>query len=83
MSEATIPTITEEATAEVAQVKTCRCGYHKHDHHIIPRCRYHWFAMLRLLLGVTAYPYEVYYQCERCGDIIERTTDIEVRRLHV
>lgn len=73
----------QELTIEDVQLKTCRCGYHKHDDHIIPRCRYHWFAMLRLLLGVTAYPKEVYYQCEKCEEIIDRTTDIEVRRLHV
>jgi hypothetical protein len=73
----------QELILEEAQLKTCRCGYHKHDDHIIPRCRYDWFAMLRLLMGVTAYPKEVYYQCEKCHEIIERTTDIEVRRLHV
>lgn len=73
----------QELLLDEVQLKTCRCGYHKHDDRIIPRCRYNWFAMLRLLMGVTAYPDEVYYQCERCNEIIDRTTDIEVRRLHV
>ena len=41
------------------------------------------WGWLRMLLGVTAYPEEVYYQCEKCEEIIDRTTDIEVRRLHV
>lgn len=72
----------EIAIDEVA-VKTCRCGYHKHHLRVVPRCRYTWFAMLRLLMGVTAYPREVYYQCEKCNEIIDRTTDLEVRRLHV
>lgn len=79
MQEATIPAVSIEA----AQMKTCRCGYHKHDHHVIPRCRYSLFGIVRMLMGVTAYPEEVYYQCERCEEIIERTTDLEVRRLHV
>ena len=72
-----------ELTIDDIKLKTCRCGYHKHDVHVIPHCRYKWFSMLRLLMGVTAYPYEVYYQCERCNEIIDQTTDIEVRRLHV
>jgi len=73
----------QELILDEANLKTCRCGYHKHHHRIIPRCRYTWFGMLRMLMGVTAYPEEVYYQCERCDEIIDRTTDIEVRRLHV
>lgn len=64
-------------------LKTCRCGYHKHHPRIVPRCRYSVFGMLRMLMGVTAYPEEVYYQCEKCEEILDRTTDIEVRRLHV
>lgn len=73
----------QELILAEAQVKTCRCGYHKHDDRIIPRCRYSWHGMLRMLMGATAYPEEVYYQCEKCEEIIDRTTDIEVRRLHV
>ena len=64
-------------------LKTCRCGYHKHHPRIIPRCRYTPFGLLRMLMGVTAYPKEIYYQCEKCEEILETTTDIEVRRLHV
>jgi hypothetical protein len=64
-------------------LKTCRCGYHKHHPRIVARCRYSVFGMLRVLIGVSAYPEEVYYQCEKCEEILERTTDIEVRRLHV
>lgn len=73
----------QELILEASQLKTCRCGYHKHDDHIIPRCRYSLFGILRMLIGVTAYPEEVYYQCEKCEEILDRTTDIEVRRLHV
>lgn len=28
-------------------------------------------------LGMTAIPKEIYYQCERCQDVIERITDPE------
>ena len=72
-----------DRSIEAQSVRTCRCGFHKHHVRVVPRCKYAWHAILRLLLGVTAYPKEVYYQCERCEQIIERTTDIAVRRLHV
>ena len=39
----------QELILDEAQLKTCRCGYHKHDDRIIPRCRYSWFGMLRML----------------------------------
>lgn len=73
----------QEAIIDGVSVKVCRCGFHKHHVRVVPRCRYTWFGMLRMLLGVTAYPYEVYYQCEKCEEILDSTTDIEVRRLHV
>lgn len=64
--------------------RTCRCGFHKHDHiHVVPKCRYKWHAILRLLLGATAYPKEVRYVCRRCGETIEVTRDIEVLKTHV
>ncbi|HYE72193.1 MAG TPA: hypothetical protein VEF04_02640, partial [Blastocatellia bacterium] len=67
-----------------ASFRTCRCGFHKHDHiHVVPKCKYKWHAILRLLIGATAYPYEVRYVCERCNETIETTRDIEVLKTHV
>ena len=73
----------QELLDENEPLKTCRCGYHKHDPHVVPQCRYNWFGWVRLVMGVTAYPEEVYYQCEKCEQIIDRTTDLEIRRLQV
>jgi len=73
----------EETEQLEAPLRTCRCGFHKHDLHVTPRCRYGVFAVLRLMMGVTAYPYEVRYQCERCGEVIETTNDPEILRLQV
>ncbi len=51
-----------EATSQVESFRTCRCGYHKHDHiHVIAKCRYKWHALLRLMIGATAYLKEVRY----------------------
>lgn len=73
-----------EGAGPVESFRTCRCGYHKHDYiHVVPKCRYKWHALLRLLIGATAYPREVRYVCERCGETIETTTDIEVLKTHV
>jgi hypothetical protein len=71
----------EEKPAE--SFRTCRCGFHKHDLHVVPHCKYKWHAILRLLLGATAYPWQVRYVCERCGETIETTSDIEVLKTHV
>lgn len=73
--------ISEEVQAE--SFRTCHCGFHKHDLRVVPHCKYKWHAILRLLLGATAYPYEVRYVCERCGETIEATRDIEVLKTHV
>ncbi|HZS03336.1 MAG TPA: hypothetical protein VFD58_00550 [Blastocatellia bacterium] len=73
----------QETGNETPWLKQCRCGFNRHHYLVEPVCRYNFWGMVRLVMGVTAWPIAVSYQCLQCGEIIETTSDPDVLREQV
>jgi hypothetical protein len=55
--------------------KKCACGNTVDDPVIAVKTRYSKLGWIMLSLAFSAKPLEVVYQCQTCGEIIERSTD--------
>ncbi|MCB9728495.1 MAG: hypothetical protein H6746_08460 [Deltaproteobacteria bacterium] len=55
--------------------RRCRCGYAKGDGMVVEEPRYSFGGTLALLFGITARPIAVRYQCRKCGQVLEESTD--------
>lgn len=59
-------------------LKKCSCGYTKDDNLVVPKTRYNKMGLLWLSMAYSAKPIEVVFQCEKCGEIIDRSDDPSV-----
>lgn len=63
---------------------TCRCGHTK-DHPLVtaePKYSLFHFCMGLFMGSSLGDPKSVRFQCSRCGDVIEESTDPELRATH-
>ena len=59
--------------------KKCNCGYDINHPKIIHRSEYStWGWFLITILGLSAKPKKVNFECSECGDIISVATDPKV-----
>ncbi|MEZ4266783.1 MAG: hypothetical protein R3F39_10425 [Myxococcota bacterium] len=58
-----------------AEPKRCGCGYAKGDGMIAEEPRYSFSGTMALLFGITARPVSLRYQCRKCGQVLEESTD--------
>jgi hypothetical protein len=56
----------------------CSCGNTKTSPLITAKTRYSKMGLFWLSMAYSAKPIEVVFQCQTCGDIIDRTDDPEV-----
>ncbi len=56
----------------------CSCGFTIGDQMITAKTRYSKMGLLWLSMAYSAKPIEVVFQCQKCGEIIDRTDDPEV-----
>ena len=56
----------------------CSCGYTKSNPLITAKTRYTKMGLIWLSMAYSAKPIEVVFQCQNCGDIIDRTDDPEI-----
>lgn len=58
-----------------AHAPKCRCGRDRNAPALRPAKRYGWFGLFALLMGYTARPVRVDWQCPTCGAVLDVTTD--------
>ncbi len=58
--------------------KRCSSGHTIDDDMVIARTRYSKIGWFILSLAYSAQPIEVIFQCQICGEIIEKSKDLEV-----
>ncbi len=56
----------------------CSCGYKIGDQMITAKTRYSKMGLFWLSMAYSAKPIEVVFQCQKCGEIIDRTDDPEI-----
>ncbi len=56
----------------------CTCGYTKDDSMVSAKARYSKMGLFWLSMAFSAMPVEVIFQCQKCGEILERTDDPEI-----
>lgn len=73
-----------EDTSNTKPGPTCRCGYGLDHPLVIAEAKYSLFHFsLGLFMGMSAgTPKAVLYRCNRCGQVIKASTDLDVRRAH-
>ena len=64
---------------EVLKVK-CSDGFTKDDPMVSPKARYSKMGLFWLSMAFSAMPEEIIFQCQKCGEILERTDDPELLR---
>jgi len=60
------------------ETKKCSCGNTINDKMVIAKTRYTKAGLFWLSMAFSSKPIEVIYQCQTCGEIIERTDDPEI-----
>lgn len=62
-----------EATAE--KNKTCSCGHDRKNPLVIRRNKYTFWGNIGLFTGISVKPIHIRYQCVKCNEIFDETTD--------
>jgi hypothetical protein len=60
------------------KLRKCSCGYSVGDPMITAKTRYSKMGLFWLSMAYSAKPIEVVFQCQNCGEIIDRTDDPEI-----
>lgn len=55
--------------------RRCQCGYAKGHVMISPVGEYSFTGWFMLLLGISALPHRIRYQCRTCRDTVDEVTD--------
>ncbi len=64
--------------APARPVRQCKCG-HGIDHTLVsPSGEYTFWGWCLILLGISAKPTAIRFQCRRCDQIVWRTTDPKI-----
>jgi hypothetical protein len=64
--------------------KLCECGYDISNANIIHETEYSgWGWFLFTVLGLSAKPRSVKFICSRCGTVLKKTDDPEIRAKYV
>jgi hypothetical protein len=58
--------------------RTCSCGHDVNHKLVLPEPVYSFWGHLLLILGATPTPLRAVFRCERCRQILGRTTDPQV-----
>jgi len=55
--------------------EVCSCGHDSHHYMVTPSPVYGLGGWLRVFIGISTTPKAIRYECRRCGEVIEETTD--------
>ena len=58
-----------------SSVIVCSCGNNIDSPLMTIKTRYSKFGWLLLSLAISSKPKEIIYQCQKCGEVIKRSTD--------
>jgi hypothetical protein len=53
----------------------CRCGHGRGHHMVSARNHYSFRRQLVVVLGVSVEPNKVSFECRRCGEVFDQSTD--------
>ncbi len=67
-----------EAAAPTRAPKKCKCGHAVGHPMVSPSGEYSFGGWFLILLGISAKPRAIRYQCRRCDEVISRSTDPKV-----
>ena len=67
--------VIEGAPPPEKPLKRCKCGHDKHHSMVSPSGEYTFLGWVAIMLGISADPIAIRYQCRRCDAIVDRTTD--------
>lgn len=70
----------EQAAVQREEVVTCACGHDISHPRVMVEPRYGWGSGFYFMLGISAPVKEVFFLCEKCGSVLKRTRDPDVRR---
>ncbi len=73
-------TVTRRAAVQREEVATCPCGHDISHPRVTAEPRHGWGAGFFFMLGISAPVKEVFFRCEKCGSVLKRTRDPDVRR---
>ncbi len=63
------------STTSAPEFKTCSCGHNRHHALVIRKNKYTRWGFFALLLGISVKPIFARYQCTKCNEIFDETTD--------
>ncbi len=63
--------------------KKCSCGYDKSHSMIKPKCHYSGWGWVLFSIGMSARPIRVDFVCEKCGEMIDSSTELVVLKKYV
>jgi hypothetical protein len=56
-------------------MKTCSCGNNRTSPYVIRKNQYTFWGKVGLFTGISVKPIHIRYQCVRCKEIFDETTD--------
>jgi len=56
-------------------LKTCSCGYDKNSKFVITHKEYSLFGNLLQIIGISAKPLKIRYQCIKCQEYFDQIND--------
>lgn len=69
-----------EKVAQEEDVPRCSCGHDLTHPRVTVEPRYTWWVLFYFLMGISAPVKEVVFWCEKCGTVMKRSRDPELRR---
>lgn len=67
-----------------SKFKSCSCGAHIESETTEVKPNYTWFGLFWLSWGVTAYPTDIVFNCDKCGQrAFEHITDKELIKYYI
>ena len=62
----------------VAGLATCSCGHDRNHTLVRKKGEYSFWGWLALGMGATVVPRKLNFFCQKCGELIESTTDPDI-----
>ncbi len=68
-------TDTADTSIKSQEKKTCSDGFDRYHHMITPIAEYSGMGWFLVTFGITTRPKKIKYQCRKCNEIFDESTD--------
>lgn len=73
-----------QKTMSLEKMPTCRCGHNRSHHMVSEEAEYSWFDwILVTVIGTTCVPKKIKFQCRKCQEVFDETTDPDALRRNI